>query len=108
MQSPCTLPLNLPIAIPKEKASKPWSDQEKHTVLSLGSQGMKTDQILPYVPGRTKAAVQGILTRNLPIFKTQQVTRQTAEINNQLPPPPLQQSTQGSKSMLHHSNIIRL
>ena len=100
MQSPFALPLNMPIAIPKERASKPWSEQERHTVLSLGSQGLKADQILSYVPGQTKAAVQGILTRNLPIFKAQQIAMQTAEINNQPPPPPPpQQPTQGNKSM---------
>lgn len=79
--------------IPKEKNGKAWTEQEKQTVLTLGASGMKADRIMPYLPGRTKASIQGLLSRNLAAFKVMKVAQQHVAINNN------QQQTQGDKGM---------
>lgn len=88
MQFP-NLPLNFTPTIPKEKVSKAWTAEEKQTVLTLGATGHKIDQIIPYVPHRTRASIQAVLNRDLPKFKAQQSAQQVVQqhglINNQMP-----------------------
>jgi hypothetical protein len=111
--SPFSLPFNIPLNMPKEKANKPWSENEKQTVVSLGASGMKAEKICPYVPGRTRAAVQAILTRNLATWKVQRTAQQNMEINNLPPPPPQPQfpsaQPQGtSRGMIYYFTCFRL
>lgn len=80
-----SLPINFAATVPREKSSAAWAPHDKMSLLTMAASGMKAEAIMPHFPGRTKSAIQGIISRKLPAFKAQQVAQQHAFINNMQP-----------------------